>query len=75
MRASARGVDPVVEIVHRHVVARDDDFVMEPGWKSFQPVAKGVVVARDRGSPIATPHAGLMLMPRYQPRGRTGTSS
>ncbi|MFO0653336.1 MAG: succinylglutamate desuccinylase/aspartoacylase family protein [Polyangiales bacterium] len=69
---SARGVDPVVEIVHRHVVARDDDFVMEPGWRSFQPVAKGAVVARDRRGPIATPHGGLMLMPRYQPQGEDG---
>lgn len=72
VRAAARGVDPVVEIVHRHVVEGGDDFVMEPGWKSFQPVARGAVVARDRRGPIATPHAGLMLMPRYQPQGEDG---
>lgn len=72
VRASASGVEPVVEIVHRHHVAPDDDFVMAPGWKSFQPVARGVVVAHDRRGPIATPAAGLMLMPRYQPQGEDG---
>ena len=69
---SARGVDPVVEIVHRHHVGRDDDFVMNPGWQSFAPVRRGEVVARDRRGPIESPSSGLMLMPRYQPQGEDG---
>ncbi len=71
--ASARGVDRVVEIVHRHHVARGDDFVMNPGWRSFAPVREGEVVARDQRGPIASPASGLMLMPRYQPQGEDGS--
>jgi succinylglutamate desuccinylase len=69
---AAAGIPPVIEIRHRHVVRDEDGFEMEPGWKSFQPLRRGQVVARDRSGPVAAPEAGLMLMPRYQGQGDDG---
>ena len=69
----ARGKVPrVLEIVHRHVIGPDDDFVMNPGWRSFAPVSRGRVVARDRNGLISSPCDGVMLLPRYQGQGDDG---
>lgn len=68
----ARGLPAVVEVRHRHLVGEADDFVMEPGWASFQPVRQGQTVARDRRGELRAPEKGLMLMPRYQGQGEDG---
>lgn len=67
-----RGLPRVIEIRHRHVVAEDDAFTMEPGYTNFQPVADHQVVAHDRHGPVRTPEAGLMMLPRYQSQGEDG---
>jgi len=68
---SASGRQPrVVEIRHRQHA--DDEFVMEPGFVSFQPITAGQVVARDRNGPVRAPESGRMLMPRYQGQGDDG---
>lgn len=69
---ATRSLPPVVEIRHRQVTAEGDGFVMEPGWKSFQPVEAGTLLARDAAGEIHAPEAGLLLMPRYQPQGDDG---
>lgn len=70
--AATREFPPVLEIRHRQVTRDGDGFVMDPGWKSFQPVEAGTVVARDAEGAIPAPRTGLMLMPRYQPQGEDG---
>jgi succinylglutamate desuccinylase len=72
LREAARGLPPIVEIRHRHLVRADDGFRMAPGWVSFMPVRRGQVVAEDRHGPVECPEAGLMLMPRYQAQGEDG---
>lgn len=70
-QAATRG-HRVVEVRHRHVVLPDDEFVMKPGYSSFDAVDEGDVVASDRHGPVRAPMAGLMLMPRYQGQGEDG---
>lgn len=70
-RASA-GVPRLLEVRHRHEVGPDDAFEMLAGFRSFQPVARGQPVARDRNGPITATESGLMLMPRYQGQGEDG---
>ncbi|MEM6993115.1 MAG: succinylglutamate desuccinylase/aspartoacylase family protein [Myxococcota bacterium] len=72
LRAAGVGKPTLVEIKHRHGVAPDDAFVMEPGYSNFISVDKGEVVAHDRRGPIAVPRAGLMMLPRYQDEGDDG---
>lgn len=69
---AARDLPPVIEIRHRHLVAEADEFVMDPGWASFQPVRESQPVARDRSGEVRAPEGGLMLMPRYQGQGEDG---
>jgi succinylglutamate desuccinylase len=69
---AARGLPPVIEIRHRHLVDEADGFAMEQGWASFQPVRAGQPVASDRKGEVRAPEGGLMLMPRYQGQGEDG---
>lgn len=70
-RASA-GCPAVVEVRHRHVVAAGQQFVMGPGFRSFSPVQRGQLLARDEQGDVLAPEAGFVLMPRYQSQGEDG---
>jgi succinylglutamate desuccinylase len=72
LRTAAAGKPRVLEVVHREVVGPDDPFVMNEGWRSFQPVTRGEVVAAGRDGAIRSPFTGLMLLPRYQGQGEDG---
>jgi succinylglutamate desuccinylase len=72
LAAVTRGLPRVVEIHHHHLVRDGDGFAMEPGFRSFQPVTRGQIVARSRRGPIAAPSSGRMLLPRYQGQGEDG---
>lgn len=66
------GLPLVVEIRHHHVIRDGDEFVMEPGFKNFQPVTRGQLLARDRRGPIRAGESGQILMPLYQGQGADG---
>jgi succinylglutamate desuccinylase len=72
LRAAAAGADPMVEIVHRHAIAPDDAFSMEPGFVNFQRVRKGQLLARDRNGSILAPYDCCVMLPLYQALGDDG---
>jgi succinylglutamate desuccinylase len=75
-RAFLAGIDPslprVLEVRHRHFVGPQDEFVMQPGYASFQPVVEGEHLAMDESGAVHAPEKGLILMPLYQPVGDDG---
>ena len=68
----ASGGEKVVEVRYRHPIVPEDHFKMEPGFKNFQAVRRGKVLARDRVREIKAPETGLILMPLYQTLGDDG---
>jgi succinylglutamate desuccinylase len=68
----ASGGMKVVEVRYRHVIAPEDRFKMEPGFRNFQAVRRGKVLAQDRTGQIKASETGLILMPLYQPLGNDG---
>jgi hypothetical protein len=68
----ASGGKKVVEVRHRHPIVPEDHFKMEPGFKNFQAVRRGKVLARDRAGAIKASETGLILMPLYQALGDDG---
>lgn len=72
LRHAAHGTPRVLEVFHRHQIGPDDAFIMEPGWRHFQPVAAGDLLAHDRGGEVHAPAEGILLMPLYQGRGTDG---
>jgi succinylglutamate desuccinylase len=72
LRRASRGVPPVIEVRHRHAIAADDRFEMRPGFRNFDPVCRGQVLAGDRHGDVRAPEDGLMLLPLYQGLGNDG---
>ncbi|MEZ4415550.1 MAG: succinylglutamate desuccinylase/aspartoacylase family protein [Gemmatimonadota bacterium] len=68
-----RGEIPrVLEFRYRHPVAPSDQFTMLPGFRSFQPVDRGQVLAHDVGGEVRSPATARILMPLYQAQGDDG---
>lgn len=72
VRLSTREVPKTLEVTCRHAISEDDHFRMLPGFRSFQPVSRGDVVAHDRDGDIAVSSNGFLLMPLYQDQGDDG---
>ena len=45
---------------------------MKPGYKNFQKISKGEVLAEDRNGHIVSQYNGRILMPLYQKQGEEG---
>lgn len=67
-----RGLPPVVEIFHRHVITPEDRFRMEPGFTNFGPVVRGQLLARDRAGEVRARGSARVLLPLYQAQGDDG---
>jgi succinylglutamate desuccinylase len=72
LAAETRGLPPVVEMRRRHPVLPDDGFQMLPGFRNFQPISDGEVLAHDQGGPILANGPARILMPLYQELGEDG---
>jgi succinylglutamate desuccinylase len=72
LRETTDGTPQLMEVAYRHVVTPQDDYEMQPGYRSFQPIRRGELVGRDVRGPVRAPHGGLMLLPRYQSEGEDG---
>ena len=70
--AATNGLPPVLELRYRHPVTPDDAFEMLPGFRSFQPIVSGQVLARDRNGDVQSPEGGRLLLPLYQAQGEDG---
>ena len=67
-----RELPPVFEIRLRHPIVEGDGFQMEPGFKSFQKIHRGELLARDRNGEYRAQENGRILMPLYQKQGDDG---
>jgi succinylglutamate desuccinylase len=72
LQHDSRGIPPVLEVRHRHAITPESDFHMELGFKNFQPIAKGQLLAADRDGEIAALRNGRILLPLYQGKGDDG---
>ncbi|MEO1020929.1 MAG: succinylglutamate desuccinylase/aspartoacylase family protein [Bacteroidota bacterium] len=61
-----------VEFVYRHIIEKDEEFVMRPGFKNFDKVSKGDWLANDCCGKIHAQNDGYILMPLYQEQGNEG---
>ena len=61
-----------IEVFHRHPIAPEDEFRMEPGFANIAVVEKGQLLARDRRGEIRAPEPCLVLLPLYQTLGDDG---
>lgn len=60
------------EVVLRHGLKPNDEFRMDQGFASFQPVEAGQRLAEQNGEVVKAPFSGRMFMPLYQSKGDDG---
>lgn len=62
----------VFEITYRHEIKKGDSFKMEPGFKNFQKIKKGQLLATSNGRDIESEWDAYIFMPLYQSQGNDG---
>ena len=72
LREASRGIPPVIEVRRRHAIREQDEFRMEPGFRNFQRVRAGQLLATDREGEVKAPESGRVLLPLYQGKGNDG---
>lgn len=72
LTATTEGIPAILEVVYRHAITEADRFRMHPGFRSFQPVSPGEIVAEDARGEVVVPERGYLLMPLYQKQGDDG---
>ena len=60
------------EVVYRYQLGPEDDFVMVPGFKNFDRVSKGQLLAWNKGEPVYSEWDDYVFMPLYQSQGSDG---
>ena len=68
----SKGLPKISELIMVHSVRPDDQFQMKPGYKNFQSVKKGEILAKDKNGYIKAQEDGRILMPLYQKQGSDG---
>lgn len=60
------------ELKYRHGLKDSDTFEMEPGYKNFQEIEKGELLAKQNGEPVKSEWNARIFMPLYQAQGNDG---
>ena len=60
------------EILYRHGLEDSDIFEMEPGYKNFQKIEKGELLATQNGNEVRSEWDEYIFMPLYQAQGNDG---
>lgn len=60
------------EIIHRHGLEEGEEFKMEPGFKNFQKIKKGELLAIQNGEELKSEWDAYIFMPLYQAQGNDG---
>ena len=68
----SRELPRLSELIMVHRLQPNDGFEMFPGYKNFQRIRRGTVLAADKKGPIRAEADGLILMPLYQNQGEDG---
>jgi succinylglutamate desuccinylase len=75
LAAGAQGLPAVVEVGYCHHLQPGEDFEMLPGFRNFDPVREGQLLARSGpqlAREVRAPWSGTLIMPRYQGQGLDG---
>ncbi len=68
----AEGLPKITNLIFHYHIKPGEQFIMKPGYKNFQAVKTGEVLAENENGVIAAPADGLILMPKYQTQGDDG---
>ncbi|TCK67860.1 succinylglutamate desuccinylase [Winogradskyella wandonensis] len=62
----------IYEVVYKYTIKTNEDFKMKSGFKSFEPIKKGTLLATSNNKPVFAPSSNVLFMPLYQETGNDG---
>ena len=62
----------ISEVVHLHKILKNENFKMLDGFKSFQNIKKGTILAISNNKKVVSKYNGTLFMPLYQDVGDDG---
>ena len=68
----SEGLPKVARLIERYGVDETSKFEMSPGFRNFDMVEKGQLLAHQNGDPVFSPRDGMIIMPKYQEQGDDG---
>jgi succinylglutamate desuccinylase len=72
LQGLASGLPAVTRLAYHYTIEPGEAFEMRPGYKNFDTIQKGELLAFNAGGAIVAPMDGMILMPKYQPMGNDG---
>ncbi len=72
LEAYSQTLPKLTKLVFRYGIDPEEGFKMLPGFKNFQRITKGQVLANNKWGDIESPQDGYILMPLYQTQGEDG---
>ncbi len=66
------GLPKISKLIYHYKIQPEEKFEMRPGYKNFQSVKTGDVLATNENGDVVSPVEGLILMPKYQSLGNDG---
>jgi succinylglutamate desuccinylase len=72
LNEETKNLPQLSELLYCHRIRPEDEFCMKPGYKNFQDIKKGEIIANDINGVIQAPYDCQILMPLYQKQGSDG---
>ncbi len=72
LKTEAKNTNQIFEVVYLHKIKQKEIFKMKNGFKSFQNVNKGELLATSNKNKIVSPYKAKIFMPLYQTKGKEG---
>ena len=72
LKKASKNNSDIFEVIHMHKIKKNDNFKMQNGFKSFEPIQKGDFLATSNGIKIKANKKGILFMPLYQDKGDDG---
>jgi len=72
LQSYADGLPKLTKLVDHFRIGPDDHFEMKSGYKNFQEITQGELLATMNGEDVLASQDGMILMPLYQDQGEDG---
>lgn len=72
LKSNANNLSKIFEVIYLYQIQNNDVFKMKSGFKSFQNIGKGTILATNNTEAIASKYNATLFMPLYQTKGSEG---
>ena len=69
---ASKNISSIFEVIYKYHIKPNEEFVMKDGFKSFQNIKKGTLLASNNVKSIYAEHNAKLFMPLYQKSGNDG---